>query len=834
MIRSATNLLRRYQAINAVFTAAPHPLHEPDGRLLGCVELTEFRAGRVRITGWCLSDSLRLVTLTGAVAVRRHLHRGDITLAIGEAEMHRSGNSGRLVAFDEETVWHGGPLFLELQRDHEVLNWQLPVPSERQIRLARRRLLLPFARKCAGAIPKAVVYLRRGRPKALRSGLADHFGLYPPQPTSLRRFDGSVFAPSDAQTRPAPAVSIVLPVYNAFDLLPEALARIEANTDLPWHLTVIEDCSSDARVRPWLQDWCRTRADRVTLIENESNLGFIASVNRGLSEVRGRAQPVILLNSDAFVPKGWASRLVAPMLRDPKIASVTPMSNDATIFSVPLIAGSSQIRPGSADRIDALAARFSPETVCTPAPTGVGFCMAMSPEALRLVPKLDTAFGRGYGEEVDWCQRVAQAGMKNTGIGTLFVEHRGGQSFGQEHKRAAIEAAGQIITARYPHYDADVQGFIRRDPLWQPRFVLALGWAASQSDDPLHVYLAHSMGGGAESWLRRRITERASAEQATVVIRIGGAERFSVELHLPGGPVTCIAPGPDELRALFCHIEPLHVVYSCGVGDPDPVALPGLLTDLAAQAGSSLEVLFHDYLPISPSFNLLDGDSTWRGLPDPQNPDPVHSSLRPDGSRIGLEAWREAWGVLIARADMITVFSNSSRSIVTQCWPGAAGRIRLTPGQMPHAIPRIQPALPAPGQKPSLAVLGSIGEEKGARILSKLSFALEGRSDGPGLVIIGEFDRRFTLAPSTVVTGRYDIRDLAILMQRHRVLTWLMPSVCPETFSFTTHEMIATGLPVISFDIGAQGEAVAAADNGHIVPVDIAAIIATWTRINGD
>ncbi|WP_225029613.1 glycosyltransferase [Xinfangfangia pollutisoli] len=793
------------------------------GQLIGYVEHIEYRDRRVRVAGWCLFDNLQLLTLSGRIPIRRGLHRGDVVAVLGKPAMFSTGNPHGRVAFDEEAEWCGGPVTLALQRDNTVLNWLLPVPSQKRIGDARRKLLLPFAGKVLKAFPKGCAYLLLGRPKHLRTALVHHFNLHPPLRVS-HRFDVEIFQRGDdIAVTPAgdTPITIVLPVYNAFDLLPEVLARVEAHTDLPWHLILIEDCSSDARVRPWLQHWARGREERVTLIANDQNLGFVESVNHGLKRASRDSGHVVLLNSDAFVPQGWASRLIAPIASNPEIASVTPMSNDATIFSVPLIAGSCQIMPGAVDHIDAVAARLDPGSTHAVAPTGVGFCMALNREALRRVPQLDTTFGKGYGEEVDWCQRVAQTGMKNVGIGNLFVEHRGGQSFGQAHKLEAMRRAGQIVARRYPQYDAEVQEFIRLDPLWKARFVLALALAASRPEAPLHVYLAHSMGGGAQSWLGRRISEREADGYATAVIRIGGSDRFVVTLHVDGGSFTCTIEDPQHLRQLFGPVGTLHVVYSCGVGDPDPVSLPGLLCDLAAEEGSSLEVLFHDYLPISPSFNLLDSDATWRGVPNPASQDPAHSSARPDGRRVRLPEWRAAWSQLIRRADQLTVFSRSSKDIVAQCWPWAEGKIRLMPSRLPVNIPQVKPAIARAGQKVSLAVLGAIGEEKGARIVSKLSFALEGRSDGPNLVIIGEFDRRFPLAPSTVVTGRYDIRNLADIMHRHRVAVWLMPSICPETFSFTTHEMIATGLPVMSFNIGAQGEAVMAAPNGHIVPVDV-------------
>ena len=43
-------------------------------------------------------------------------------------------------------------------------------------------------------------------------------------------------------------------------------------------------------------------------------------------------------------------------------------------------------------------------------------------------------------------------------------------------------------------------------------------------------------------------------------------------------------------------------------------------------------------------------------------------------------------------------------------------------------------------------------------------------------------------------------------------------SIWPETFSYTTHEALATGLPVLAFDLGAQGVAVAEAPNGILMP----------------
>jgi hypothetical protein len=61
------------------------------------------------------------------------------------------------------------------------------------------------------------------------------------------------------------------------------------------------------------------------------------------------------------------------------------------------------------------------------------------------------------------------------------------------------------------------------------------------------------------------------------------------------------------------------------------------------------------------------------------------------------------------------------------------------------------------------------------------------------------------------VHGAYRREDIPGLVARYGIDRWLIPSVWPETFSYTTHEALATGLPVWCFDLGAQGAAVRSA-----------------------
>ena len=95
------------------------------------------------------------------------------------------------------------------------------------------------------------------------------------------------------------------------------------------------------------------------------------------------------------------------------------------------------------------------------------------------------------------------------------------------------------------------------------------------------------------------------------------------------------------------------------------------------------------------------------------------------------------------------------------------------------------------------------------------------------IVVLGELDGQYHLPAPHIVHGKYNRARIGDLARSYDVGLWLIPSICPETFSFATREALATGLPVLGFDRGAQGEALAGAPNGHLasaLPEDATAL----------
>lgn len=763
----------------------------------GRVEQAQLRSGRLDLEGWTTAEQIALVDDTRTVPA----------VLAGSADAPRQFHLSR-------TAGRSSPTIKLTFADGTTSRFAVPSWSGPSLNFAKARIAMGFAAALLKSFPLLWRYSRTKDP-VLRSQIGPALGFGQRSEHHLLRSSpyGAAGKPQDAPTAP---ITIILPVYNAFDLVKDCLSRVAAHTELPWRLIIVEDCSTDQSVRPWLRDWVANVVDggaEVELLENETNRGFIGSVNRALERARTYGDHVVLLNSDALVPANWASRLLLPITRHADVATVTPLSNDAEIFTAPVICQRHTIAPGHGDALDRIACTFDQNADLVEAPTGVGFCMAMNASFIDKIPALDTVFGRGYGEEVDWCQRARALGGRHVACPWLFVEHRGGESFGSAEKQRLIQANGAVISTRYPTYDREVQAFLRNDPLITPRLTLGIGWLATVAKKAVPVYLAHSLGGGAEMWLQSKLATDLHDTGGAIVVRVGGAKRWQIELVTPFG--TTLGE-TDDLAIVDDILRPLtlrHVVYSCGVGDSDPVELPSILSNWAGSS-DRVEVLIHDFLPLSPSQTLLDHDNIYRGPFDADHTDKAHIAIRPDGTWVNLAEWRAAWGALIARADAVTVFSDNSAKLVAAAFPDARINVR------PHSILEPLPALDRPkGKTRVVGVLGSINLHKGAEVVAKAA-RLASSGDDIKFVIIGTLDPAVAKPRGLTVHGPYQIAEIAELAGRYGVTDWLIPSIWPETFSYSTHECLATGLPVFAFDIGAQGDAVRTAHNGNVIKME--------------
>lgn len=592
------------------------------------------------------------------------------------------------------------------------------------------------------------------------------------------------------------SITIVMPIYNTCEVAKTALNRVATNTTCSWRLIAIDDASIDPEIGQMLADWRASLAPdqqtRVHILSNSENLGFVETVNRGLRMALqlSRHDPVVLLNSDAMVPRGWAGRLVAPM-SDPSVASVTPMSNNAGILSMSGIDASVALLPGESDLLDAHAQRTGGVYEI---PTGVGFCMALSPAYLAQLPQFDTVFSPGYGEEVDWCMTTRGLGGRHVCQANLFVEHIGDASFGNAAKTALIADHDMVLRRRHPDFGQVVGKFCTQDPLVFERLSLTLALFNYRATRSVAVFLGHAMGGGAEDALRRELATEVTENGCAVVIRVGTSQTWVIELHGASGVIAGATDSWPIIKDLLAGLTRRKIIYSCGVGTHDPLALPQRLLGIISNGQYEFEMRMHDYFPLCPDHTLLGEQEIFAGVPK-------RASL--EGNQICTAGWQSRWGELVAEASKITCFSDTARELVVAAYPHAADITVVAPHDLLCTPPR---ADLSKGQ--TIGILGDISREKGAEVISRLSRSKACRALGLKFVLIGCFDPTIARPKRTKMHGPYAREDITQLAQRYKIGCWFIPSVWPETFSFTTHEALATGLPVACFDLGGQAEAV--------------------------
>ena len=96
---------------------------------------------------------------------------------------------------------------------------------------------------------------------------------------------------------------IIIPIYNALSQTKKCINSVLKYTKDGFQLILVND-KSDYFTSQYLKKICNNHQN-ITLLENEQNMGFLHSANRGLTHNLEQEQPKnafrIILNSDTIV-----------------------------------------------------------------------------------------------------------------------------------------------------------------------------------------------------------------------------------------------------------------------------------------------------------------------------------------------------------------------------------------------------------------------------------------------------------------------------------------------------------------------------------------------------
>jgi GT2 family glycosyltransferase len=115
--------------------------------------------------------------------------------------------------------------------------------------------------------------------------------------------------------KPSIAISIIIVNYNAGSYIKQCIDSIHNQTLKSYEIIVIDNCSTDNSLESISAD------SRISLIRNDSNLGFAAAQNRGMKQARGKY--LLPLNFDIILESSFLEEMVAAMELDARIGTVS-------------------------------------------------------------------------------------------------------------------------------------------------------------------------------------------------------------------------------------------------------------------------------------------------------------------------------------------------------------------------------------------------------------------------------------------------------------------------------------------------------------------------------
>jgi O-antigen biosynthesis protein len=664
-------------------------------------------------------------------------------------------------------------------------------------------------------------------------------------PTSGGTASASASSPGAEPSRGAPpSLDVVVPVHGAPQYLSRCADSLLRSTD--WHrhrLVLAVDGPQEPAVEAVVARLEDALGDALVVSQSTERRGFSAGVNRGLA-VSDR--DVVLLNADTEVSPGWADRLAAAAGSAPDVATVTPFTNHGTICSLPRFLAENTLPAGHDVESFAGLVAGCAEPVYPELPTGVGFCLLVRRRAVDAVGTFDEeAFGLGYGEETDFCERARRAGLRHLLADDVFVYHRGGASFGRERERR-VRRAQRVIGKRYPDYLPRIADFLRRDPLAPlrervleelrgPRPVPVSGDPAPSLRRVLHV--VHGWPpfarAGTESYAHWLAYFQARRREVAAFARIEDPER-------PFGSVVEHQDGPVRVRLTVQSFDQRNPLTRNGLRSPRLRAALAELLDswrpdlvhvhhLAGHAftlprevtrrGLPLVVQLQDWWTGCARVNLLHADGSLCSGPGLAK----CSACRPLTGRppvtlnnLWLHALRRRLGRdPLRRADALVAGSRFLADGFRQMgWlPRGAPPVRVLPYGV--AVPHLpetpeSPQAPAGDRPLCFGFLGSLMPHKGVHVAvaafdgvapEQATLDVWGAAGGdPGYAA----DLRHRAGPAVRFRGPLPENDKPATLAALDAL--LMPSSGLESFGLVAREALAVGTPVIASRRGALAE----------------------------
>ncbi len=354
------------------------------------------------------------------------------------------------------------------------------------------------------------------------------------------------------------------------------------------------------------------------------------------------------------------------------------------------------------------------------------------------------------------------------------------------------------------------------------------------NDNFLVLIIDHQLGGGANKFSQDKITALQSQGFDTALLTFN-LPRLQYEVSYQKKGIVDRQAFLDVASAfaLLSQSRISEIIVNDLVSYPEPETILQRVKSIKSLQNCKLSFYLHDFFAVCPTWTLVNADGVFCKIPEPEVCRRCLASLPvyfPSFiEETDIANWRAPWLDFINACDQIVAFSQSTVDLFQKAFPDSPGLKnalvqphQLTGKTLARVVPNFEGTL-------VIAVIGNISVQKGARVIKEMTRLIMARKLDAKIVILGALDE-MEPSPCLEVLGPYQASNLPDLLQKQRVGICLLPSICPETFSYATSEIMQMELPLAVFDLGAPAERVREYRYGVIIdtPTAEAALTAIY------
>lgn len=611
---------------------------------------------------------------------------------------------------------------------------------------------------------------------------------------------------------------IIIPIYNAYSYVEKCIESVIENTEFTTNkLILIDDQSSDERIWKLLKKF-KSLYSFIDIYQNNENIGFVATVNRGMKISKN---DVVLLNSDTEVTDRWLEKIVSCAYSKKNVATVTPLSNNATLASVPKTFEPNDIPDGltlqeMADLVEKCSKKIYPEI-----PTGHGFCLFIKREILNRIGYFDeVTYGKGYGEENDFCFRCLDHGWRHLLCDDTFIFHKESQSF-SDSKIALQKSASKKLSERYPRYCAKLDLWCQQKPLKYIADNVLLELEKRKKRNNI-LYIIHdwnfqNLGGttlhvwdlinGMRKYynfhvltIEKQVYKLYSYwENSETSLEFYNVCNFNDFCYYNENWKEMLKNIIESFDIHFIHIHHMINHYFDIIDVIKEYKLKSILS-------------VHDYYSVCPLIIKLYQNKHYCGEYDLKQ---CNSCLRCmfNYDYNVIEDWHRNWEQLFNVCTRIICPSKNCKNEIQKTYK----KVKFEVIEHGIELNHIKSTLTVQNNKIiDVAFVGAIGYHKGSKILNELITKYKNRKIR--IHLFGILDQPVPKNNKYFYNhGIYKRENLQNLLRKYKIKLVCLFSICPETFSYTLSECIAAGIPVLGFNIGAINDRVLQDNLGWII-----------------